>query len=232
MNTAPNSGPEQPDNATLAFGPRKSPPLRVVKGTDPTSKLDLALYFLSKGFPIVPLRPDEKHPFTEDGGGKPARATPGHPLNGGALKATRKAETVKRWFRDYPDINYGLRLDGRTCVDVDTNKGPHWQMELSCVAGLVDPLPDTLANVTARDGLHIFFEGETEHKNKKFASGLDYSEYHVGAHIDPRKVSCVDIKAGATQYVVGPGCTFEGRPYRLERNLPIAPLPEFCLHRV
>ena len=88
-------------------------------------------------------------------------------------------------------------------------------MELSCVAGLIDPLPDTLANVTARDGLHIFFEGETEHKNKKYVSGSDDSG-----------LSCIDIKAGDTQYVVGPGCTFEGKPYRIERNLPIAPLPQ------
>ena len=90
-------------------------------------------------------------------------------------------------------------------------------MELSCVAGIVDPLPETLANVTARDGLHIFFDGETQHKNKKYVSGLD------------PQVSCIDIKAGDTQYVVGPGCTFEGKPYRIERNLPIAPLPQ-CVH--
>ena len=122
-NPASNGDAPKADNATLALGPRKPLRLEVIRGTDPTSKFDLALYFLSKGFPIVPLRPDEKHPFTENGGGKPERATPGHPLNGGARKATRNAETVKRWFREYPGINYGLRLDGRTCVDVDTNKG-------------------------------------------------------------------------------------------------------------
>ena len=207
--TAQNGKPEI-DAETFALGPRKPPQLRVVE--TPKTRLDFALYFLSKGFLILPVRPNEKRAFSKDGGGKPQFATPGHPLNGGTLRATNHAPTIKRWFRDYPDINYGLALDGRTCVDVDVRKGEHWQFELSVVMGF-DETPDTLANGSANGGFHIFFEGETENKNKAFKSGAD--------------PSCIDIKAGKTAYVVGPGCTVDGKPYRLLRDLPIAPLPDF-----
>ena len=207
--TAQNGKPEI-DAETFALGPRKPPQLRVVE--TPKTRLDFALYFLSKGFLILPVRANEKRAFSKDGGGKPEFATPGHPLNGGTLRATNHAPTIKRWFRDYPDINYGLALLGRTCVDVDVRKGEHWQFELSVVMGF-DETPDTLANGSANGGFHIFFEGETENKNKAFKSGAD--------------PSCIDIKAGKTAYVVGPGCTVDGKPYRLLRDLPIAPLPDF-----
>jgi hypothetical protein len=192
---------QQPiDPEAYILGPRPAPHLTLVKGTPPESRLELALYMASKGIPVFPLRPGLKDPFGKF-------TTPEHPLCGGVNIATCDPKIVRQWFKNYPDINYGMALGGRTALDTDAYKGPQWVQEFNQLTGtgIFGHVPATLAVASARGGIHQIFEGE------------------VGC---AKYGTTIDIISTDARYVVGPGSIFEGKQYRLLRDLPIAPLPD------
>jgi len=139
------------------------------------------------------------------------KTTPGHPLNGGVNIATRDAGTIRKWFADYPDINWGARLDGMAAVDVDTNKGDHWKDELTVLTNF-SGLPPTLGHRTT-SGFHSLYKGLLPN-------------LHYKSRDDVRSV--VDIISGRGRYVVGPGSIVNGRPYQLV-DAPIADLPDYLV---
>ena len=155
MSDTLQNGKPEIDAETFALGPRKPPQLRVVE--TPKTTLTSRSTFCRRGFSFCPCDRMRSAPSVET-----ERETGVRDFGASAerrhAQATNHAPTIKRWFRDYPDINYGLALLGRTCVDVDVRKGDHWQFELSLVMGF-DETPDTLANGSANGGFHIFFEG-------------------------------------------------------------------------
>lgn len=162
-----------------------------------------ALYMIRRGFRVFPLKPESKDPFTDDD--KKAGAI--EEFCGGIHRATRNTNTVRRWFRLEPRLNYGVSMNGRVGLDADVADGkPGIDTLLE-----LGPLPNTLQIASARGGVHTIF-GEHECGQADLGPGLN-----------------VRSKGG---YLVGPGCVFKGKKYRIIVDAPVAPCPEFLKERL
>lgn len=124
-------------------------------------------------------------------------------LAGGFHNSTHDRSVIDAWARRYRDCNWGGRRKGTLFVDIDPKNG-----------GTIEALggdTDTLTIRTGSGGLHLVynFEGRTR---GQLAQG-------------------VDLKPYATGYCVLAGSVHPdtGRPYVIERDIPIQPLPQRLL---
>jgi hypothetical protein len=163
------------------------------------TRLDAALFYASKGWPVVPLhnpvngkcscsKPDEckspaKHPRTEHG-----------------LKdATVDGKTIRRWWRTWPDANIAVVTgpeSGLLVLDVDREPGERTLSELIHQHGRP---PETLKAATGGGGRHILFV---------YPGGVDIrnSAGKLGEKLDTR---------GVGGYIVAaPSVHISGQPYR------------------
>ena len=156
---------------------------------------------------MLPLQPGTKVPFDK-------KSTPDHPLCGGVNKATRDADVIRGWFDKFPTINFGVRLDDKTAVDVDVRKGDHWADELNILA-CFDDLPTTLGQRTTSGGFHAIYHG--------LSPNMHYRS-------DDTVESAIDIISGRGRYVVGAGFVVDGNAYQLI-DAPIADIPFLSFKR-
>jgi energy-coupling factor transporter ATP-binding protein EcfA2 len=116
------------------------------------SMLDAALAYASLGWHVFPLQPRGKIPMTEKG----------------QNDSTTDPETIRRWWRQWPNANIGFHLEksGLCALDVDPRNG-----------GSTDDLPawpDTLEAATGGGGQHILFRVAPDaHIPGKLRPGLD-----------------------------------------------------------
>lgn len=172
------------------------------KGAFPESRT-LAANLAHRGFFVFPLKPGDKLPA----------------LKGWQNWATKEpGEVLFKWPMDRPDYNVGIRTDGLVVVDVDTYKSPEWRSELAKLG----VLPETFTVRTARGGLHLYFRNTDGRRIKGGAHTISKDGRESYAVLDCKGI---DIRAtgGLT---VGPGSTFEGKPYVIEKDVPVAELPE------
>lgn len=101
-------------------------------------------------------------------------------------------------------FNFGViaSASGLVILDVDAHKGG-----LDSLRAL--ELPPTFTVRSPRGGLHLYYRADDA---DNFSNGVE----NLGPGLDIR---------GYNGYVVGPGSTFEGKPYTVESDAEIAPLP-------
>jgi len=129
-----------------------------VKTRTATKVLNAALDYAARGWPVLPVAPDEKKPLITDW---PNRAT---------TDATR----IKKWLRKWSDANIGILTgNGVIVLDVDDHDGRGvGAASLQALVNEFGPLPETLAAKTPGGGQHFYFIGDSATR-KGFMPGLD-----------------------------------------------------------
>ena len=132
-------------------------------------------------------------------------------LAGGFHNATRDRDALNRLARKYPGCNWGLIIAGVIWLDEDPRNGGNLEEVFKSVG--FQQLPETLIVRTGSGGRHMAFRYDGKIRGK-----LDR---HPG----------IDLKSWRTGYTVAPGSTHPetGKLYRIERDHPIAPLPQELL---
>jgi hypothetical protein len=115
-------------------------------------------------------------------------------------QATTDTERIRAWWAKTPDANVGVSTEGLVVVDVDPKNGGRED-------GLA--LPPTLTVATPSGGRHYYYAGVGRNSVSSLAPGVD--------------------TRSSGGYVVGPGSCIGGRPYRIERDLPVAKAPDYLL---
>lgn len=170
------------------------------------SRLSQALDLAARGLRVFPLRPGSKRPYAGETWPSVATTDP---------------ETIRRWFRDREDMNYGV-CPGDDHVVIDLDVGA----DKDGLESFDDVCPDrekyraynTLQVRTAGGGLHLWYHVLSPAGNSRagFAS-------HPG----------IDVR-GAGGYVVGPGSRVDGQEYVVEHvgTDGIADAPEWITKRL
>ncbi|MWV11161.1 AAA family ATPase [Pseudomonas sp. R-28-1W-6] len=150
--------------------------------------LDFALRYAAHGMPVLPLH------SVRDGRcscGKPGCASVGkHPrTEHGAHDASTDAETIRAWWKQWPDANVGLALDGLVVIDIDPRNGGNLQ-------AIPQQLPETCHARTGGGGSHHIFRAQN---GTKYAGRLGQG---------------IDLKSGDGSYiVVAPSVHASGAAY-------------------
>ena len=128
-----------------------------------------AIRYAHLGFAIFPCWPNEKRPMTLHG----------------FKDATCDEKQIGKWWKQWPDANIGLALDGKFFVlDVDS---PDGEQSLAKLESQHEPLPLTTAVRTGHGGRHIYFSAPS-FRVKTTAGRLGYG---------------IDVR-GASSYVLVP----------------------------
>lgn len=123
------------------------------------SHLDWALSYAARGWPVFPVcgveagkcgavhKDKEKNIVKCDQPGK-------KPIYGWQETATTDARQIRRWWKQYPAANIGLRLDGRIVLDADAKDGG--LLSLESIRDQFE-LPETLTADTQSGGVHAVY---------------------------------------------------------------------------
>lgn len=124
--------------------------------TAPPRMLEAALAYAALGWPVFPLRANEKRPATRNG----------------FKNATTDPDRIRAWWMRHPDHNIGLPTGlAFDVIDIDPPAGA-----LSYTALLADDLiPDTHGQAaTASGGLHLYVEPTGDGNRAGIQPGIDY----------------------------------------------------------
>jgi hypothetical protein len=196
-----------------------------------------AIAAAERGWHVFPLRPNDKRPAFPDHTaerctGRDPRCADRHV--GWEPRATTDPDRIRRAWSLAP-FNVGVACgpSGLLVVDLDMPKclepAPEaWQIDgvetgEDVLAVLCEragqPLPalyDTFTVVTTSGGRHLYFTPPADSHLGNTAKTLGW---------------LVDTRAHGG-YVVAAGSVVSGRPYRLDADLPIAPLPAWLFQRL
>jgi hypothetical protein len=112
-----------------------------IKGDSNThSLIEAALQYASEGYKVHPLKENEKTPL----------------LSGWKNLASSKEETIRQWWKDYPNANIGVFTKGLVVVDVDIKGGKDGEASLKDY-GYVDN-GKTFRVDTPSGGYHLYFK--------------------------------------------------------------------------
>ena len=152
------------------------------------SKLEAALAWARRGYPVFPLVPNGKEPaFGEDW-----------------TELSTTDETVIRSMWSDPltrierDYNIGVDCTGRVVIDIDVKDGKDGYNEYAQLTG--DTAWGTLCVQTPTGGYHLYFEGD-DVGNAPISPGVDVRSHHgyvvgPGSTIDGRRYEVVrDVEA-------------------------------------
>ncbi|MGH9165468.1 MAG: bifunctional DNA primase/polymerase [Acidimicrobiales bacterium] len=125
----------------------------------------------------------------------------------GLHDASADADTIKRWWRTWPQANLGIRTgDGLGVVDVDPAHGG--MASLAALEAAMGRMPQTLSVRTGGAGLHLYFS---------VGEAIGNSAGALGPGIDVR---------GDGGYVIAPPSWHaSGSWYRSSGGATLAPLP-------
>jgi len=146
-------------------------------------RLEAALSYARRGWPVLPCRPGGKAPLT-------AR---------GVLDATGDQERITAWWRAAPQANVGIRTgleSGLIVLDVDPRAGGDeglWELERTH-----ERLPATVEALTGGGGRHLYFK----HRGGRVRCATALGGY-----------SGVDLKADGGYVVAPPSLHASGRQY-------------------
>jgi hypothetical protein len=150
-----------------------------------TQSLDWALKYAGAGKPVFPCNPLNKRPLVE----------------GGFKSATRDESIIRAWWAQWPNAMIGLptgAVSGLFVVDLDIDKGKDGRKAYADLG--YDEL-DTLATITPRGGVHLFF---------RHRDGLGNTASALAKGIDTR---------GDGGYVIlPPSMREDGRRYEWREN--------------
>lgn len=157
--------------------------------------LDQALAYAAAGWPVFPTRPDKGIPCTDLA---KCKRTCKAPLTAnGYLGATTDPDTIRMWWRRWPDANLAIAAGrpGPDVLDVDvTQQGSGWPA-LSRLKRARLLTGAQLLVRTPRGGAHVYFAGT--------AQGCGALPRH---HLDFRS---------SGGYVLAPPSSVHGRPYQV-----------------
>jgi|GEM_PF-2290843 len=193
--------PMEPEDCSITPGlPHakvKAEPSQRTRGLpiDPT-KSDLAVMMAARGFRVFLCRPNDKPPLHD----------------GWQSEATTDAATIRAWFKENPNANYGIAFtEGQGALDPDEKGGKHGLADLARLEAEHGALPVTLTVATTTGGQHHYFSGDLRGSNGKRSLG-----------------GAIDVKA-LGGYVVGPGSTIDGKAYRIIKDAPVVAAPAWLL---
>jgi hypothetical protein len=144
--------------------------------------------------------------------GKPAgkrHAVGKHPLTEhGHLDATLDPTQIRQWWERWPFANIigAVGEAGLTALDLDRKDGKDGVCELGSLEIEHGAVPSTLAFETPSGGQHLLVRGKMQSKNR-FRMGFD-------------------VKSDGG-YILLPGSTRNGKPYRVLHNRPVADCPSW-----
>ncbi|MEU3981780.1 phage/plasmid primase, P4 family [Streptomyces sp. NPDC026672] len=144
--------------------------------------------------------------------------------------ATTDSQQIFEWWDKWPDSNIGIATGSSNLfvMDVDTKvyvdkdgieqrkKGAQTLSTLEAESG---QLPSTYTVKTSTGGWHHYFQMPAQ----RLGCTRGEDGKYLGADIDTR---------GDGGYVVAPPSVIFGRPYALEVNAPLAPLPEWVVQKL
>lgn len=165
--------------------------------------IEHALKLAEIGFHVLPVSPNSKIPA----------------LKNFPEKASRDAETIKRWWKKNPKFNVGISTtkfndgEGLVVIDVDDKNGKCGSEEVLKLELQGFEFPKTYTQTTPSGGTHYFYR--TKSALKQGVSVL---------------APGIDIRSKGGQ-VVGAGSTINGVPYTSDDN-PIAELPDWIRERL
>lgn len=148
------------------------------------SKLEWALAWARRGFPVFPLTPNGKEP-----------------LSGSSWTeiSTTDEATIRRLWTDPVlgveyDYNIGVDTTGHIVPDVDVKDGKDGYNEYNQITGGAGW--DTLTVRTPTGGYHLYFEGAGDYSLSPISPGVDVRAYHgyvvgPGSTIDGRAYEIV-----------------------------------------
>ncbi|MDF3309889.1 bifunctional DNA primase/polymerase [Rhodococcus sp. T2V] len=128
-------------------------------------------------------------------------------LPGGFHDFTTDRAVIERQARRYPRCNWGGTCEGVMFLDEDPRNGGNLEALFESLG--MPGIPDTMVIRTGSGGRHVPFRFPGKVRGKL--------QGHQG----------IDLKTWRTGYTVMPGSVHPdtGELYRIERDLPIAPLP-------
>ncbi|PPK65833.1 bifunctional DNA primase/polymerase [Actinokineospora auranticolor] len=179
-----------------------------------------ALALAGRGWPVFPMTPGGKRPAVRDW----------------ERRATTDPERIARcWSTGAYNVGIATGPAHLVVVDLDTAKpgetapeawnlpGVHCGLDVLAVLAeqASAPLPlDTFTVSTPSGGLHLYFAAPT---GETFRNTAGDRGQGLGWHIDTR--------AGGG-CVAGPGSEVDGRPYVVEHDAPVIPLPGWLVDRL
>ena len=120
--------------------------------------------------------------------------------------------------------NVGIDTTGYFVVDIDAGKGGLEAFERLKALG---DIPETFTVRSARGGLHLYFRPKNGEKFRSRAYRVIPGNYGRETEVFALAgFKGIDVRADGG-LVVGPGSTFEGKPYEVATDAPIAELPDF-----
>lgn len=122
-------------------------------------------------------------------------------------------DAVENWI-ETPAANIGILTTGLCAIDVDAKDGKPGLASLDALKVEGD-WPATYTQRTPSGGLHFVFR----------ADGLDIR------NSTERLAPGIDVR-GHNGYIVGAGSSINGKPYTVEVDAPIAPLPEWLRDKI
>lgn len=165
------------------------------------SKEDAAVAWARRGFRVFPCLPDEPG---REGNAKRAKKPA---WEGWTEWATNDEATIRAWWQGY-EWNIGVLTTDMLAVDIDTKPGRDGMASWMKVYGGFD----TLTVRTPSGGLHLYYMGANVALNQgALGAGLDIRSHHG--------------------YVLAPGSTVDGVPYRVEIDQPMAQAPREVVSR-
>lgn len=124
------------------------------------SRLDAALAYVARGWPVFPCRPGSKEPATSHG----------------CHDATTDPDQVERMWRRHPEANVAIATGapGPDVLDVDVAHGRdgHASLGRAMTAGLL-PSPASVV-ATPSGGAHLYYLGTSQRNGSLPAHGLDF----------------------------------------------------------
>lgn len=162
--------------------------------------LKYALAAARRGWKVFPLKPHQKVPDTLHG----------------QKDATSDEETIKGWFGNHRDLNYGIACDisGLYVIDVDSGRGKAGQDTWEKLT-IDHPHVPTFTVKTASGGFHYYYAMPDQMALRNSASKL-------GQDIDTR----------GNGYVVGPGSKIGSDRYEVDESNDVVPLPAWITEAV
>lgn len=139
------------------------------------------------------------------------------PLRGRSWKqdATSVHEVIEQFWRETPDANIGIATGGGLVVlDIDDKNDKKGSETLDLYDMLGWSIEPSLTVETPTGGRHIYLMMES--------GDLRNSAGKIGHGLDIR---------GAGGFVVAPGSTIDGKPYRVTSAQPIAPVPQWLIEK-
>lgn len=176
------------------------------------SMLEWALYWAEEGWPVFPLRPNDKIPLfpnphkgQTDEQGKPIKCQGQCGLVGhGVLDATRDPDKIRKWWSQNPTAGIGGSALGRLIIDLDFEKG----------AELKPVFPLTREHLSGRENgnKHLIYRPG----GAAAMAIVPQTSRSLGLGAG------IDVRAGSGSYVVLPPSRHPEtkRPYTLGQNVP------------